>query len=97
MPAVYLALLRGVNVGGKNRLPMKELAELFVSIGCTDVRTFIQSGNVVFTASGELYAQLPELLPLRIRRRFGFQVPVVLRTLAQLEAVAGGNPLFPRG
>ena len=45
---VSIALLRGINVGGKNRLPMKELAAMFVDAGCEDVRTYIQSGNVVF-------------------------------------------------
>src|SRR5437588_4481599 len=46
----YLALLRGVNVGGRNLLPMRELTEIFANAGCADVRTYIQSGNVVFSA-----------------------------------------------
>jgi len=48
---VYVALLRGVNLGGKNRLPMKDLATMFAEAGCTDVVTYIQSGNVVFRAT----------------------------------------------
>ena len=51
MSTSYLALLRGINVGGKNKLPMKDLAALFVAAGCADVRTYIQSGNVVFHAT----------------------------------------------
>ena len=47
---VNVALLRGINVGGKNRMPMKELVALFVDAGCEDVRTYIQSGNVLFRA-----------------------------------------------
>ena len=47
MPPTYVALLRGINVGGKNRVPMRELEEVFVEAGCRDVRTYIQSGNVV--------------------------------------------------
>ena len=50
MPGTHVALLRGINVGGKNPLPMKALAEEFVAAGCGDVRTFIQSGNVIFSA-----------------------------------------------
>ena len=46
----YVALLRGINVGGKHKLPMKELSEVFSACKCRDVRTYIQSGNVVFCA-----------------------------------------------
>ncbi|MFI5289844.1 MAG: DUF1697 domain-containing protein, partial [Polyangia bacterium] len=49
--AVQVALLRGINVGGKNALPMRELVGLFEEAGCSNVRTYIQSGNVLFTAS----------------------------------------------
>ena len=59
MPATYLALLRGINVGGKNKLPMKDLTEIFIAAGCENVRTFIQSGNVIFRASPALSQQLP--------------------------------------
>jgi uncharacterized protein (DUF1697 family) len=52
----HVALLRGVNVGGKNKLPMKELAELFEVAGCSDVATYIQSGNVIFCAKTVLRA-----------------------------------------
>jgi DNA phosphorothioation-dependent restriction protein DptG len=51
MSITYLALLRGVNVGGKNKLPMKELAEMFAEMGYGSVRTYIQSGNVIFKAA----------------------------------------------
>jgi uncharacterized protein (DUF1697 family) len=49
---LHVALLRGINVSGKNTLPMAELASIFVEAGCEDVRTYIQSGNVVFRAKG---------------------------------------------
>jgi hypothetical protein len=48
---IHVALLRGINVGGRNKLPMKSLAALFAEVGCDDVQTYIQSGNVVFRAS----------------------------------------------
>jgi len=58
----YLALLRGVNVGGKNCLPMRDLAEMFVKAGCSDVQTYIQSGNVLFRGS----RATAESVPVRI-------------------------------
>ena len=97
MALTYLALLRGVNVGGKNCLAMKELATLFVITGCSDVRTFIQSGNVVFRAPASLYSFLSDALPELIERRFGFHVPVVLRTSDELAAVVAGNPFLKSG
>src|SRR3974377_965613 len=51
MSVTYIALLRGMNVGGKNKLPMKDLIEMFVEAGCADVRTYIQGGNVIFSAA----------------------------------------------
>ncbi|MHB8635127.1 MAG: DUF1697 domain-containing protein [Fimbriimonadaceae bacterium] len=97
MRHTYLALLRGVNVGGKNRLPMKALADLFVALGCSDVRTFIQSGNVVFSATPRVYAGLPEVLPEAIRRQFAIQAPVILRTRDEIQAVVSGNPFVLAG
>ena len=58
---VHVALLRGINVGGKNRLPMKSLSALFTDAGCTDVQTFVQSGNVIFRATPNLALQIPPL------------------------------------
>jgi uncharacterized protein (DUF1697 family) len=92
-----VALLRGINVGGKNKLPMKDLAALFVEAGCEDVRTFIQSGNVLFTAPPGLLAELPRLAAARIEERFGFAVPVVLRTARQLRETVRDNPFLAEG
>lgn len=92
MATTYLALLRGINVGGKNKLPMKELRELFAAAGCQDVRTYIQSGNVLFRASREVAAMLPDTIRAGIQERFGLRVPVVLRTVAEMEAVIRENP-----
>jgi uncharacterized protein (DUF1697 family) len=97
MPATYLALLRGVNVGGKNKLPMKDLAAMFVEAGCADVRTFIQSGNVVFKASASLSKKIPSLITAQIASRFGHKVPVVLRTADQLGDVVSRNPFLEIG
>ncbi len=97
MARTHVALLRGVNVGGKNKLPMPALASLFEEVGCRDVETYIQSGNVVFTAPERIATRLPRLLSERISDRFGFTTPVLLRTREELAAVAQGNPYFAVG
>lgn len=88
----YVALLRGVNVGGR-KLPMKELAGLLTAAGHGEVRTYIQSGNVVLT-SAEAASRLASSLEKAIRQEFGLDVAVMLRTNADLRAVAEGSP-FP--
>lgn len=97
MAATRLALLRGINVGGKNRLPMAALVELFRRAGCRDVRTHIQSGNVIFTADAALASRLPSLLGTAIPEAFGFEAPVFLRTAREMEAIAAANPFLDRG
>lgn len=93
----YVALLRGVNVGGKNMLPMKLLAEMFSAAGCTDVRTYINSGNVVFSAPAKHQKKLPALIEKRIAEQFGFHVPVIVRSATQLAATVRGNPFLQAG
>ena len=95
--ATYLALLRGINVGGKNKLPMKDLVDLFVEAGCDDVRTYIQSGNVIFGAAPDLAARLPGLVAARIAERFGYRTPAVLLTADQLRDVVANNPFLAAG
>jgi len=90
----HVALLRGINVGGKNVLPMKDLARLFVESGCSEVRTYIQSGNVVYSASATVAWKAPTLLPAAIEREFGFAIPIQTRSAAELRAVVAGNPLL---
>jgi uncharacterized protein (DUF1697 family) len=95
--SVHVALLRGINVGGKNLLPMAELARVFVAAGCGDVRTYIQSGNVVYRAQPALAARVPDLVAQRIARDFGLKVPVVTRSAAELARVATSNPFLRAG
>jgi len=97
MPATHLALLRGINVGGKNKLPMKGLAEIFAKAGCADVRTYIQSGNVIFTCAEADAEKLPFVVSAAIARRFGLKVPVVMRTAAELGKILHGNPFLAAG
>lgn len=90
--APWIALLRGVNVGGKNKLPMKELVEVFVEAGCEQVKTYIQSGNVVFTATEKVAASLSAVVEGVIRKRWGFETRVILRSLAEMAKVLKSNP-----
>jgi uncharacterized protein (DUF1697 family) len=94
---VHIALLRGINVGGKNVLPMKALAAMFADIGCTDVRTYIQSGNVVYRAGTSLAGRVPDLVSRAIQKTAGLTVPVVTRTSDDLHDVARRNPFLHPG
>ena len=90
--STHVALLRGVNVGGKNCVPMKDLAEIFAKAGCGDVRTYIQSGNVVFRATPAIAEGVPSRITAQIAKRFACQVPVVLRTAEQFAVAVRSNP-----
>jgi len=94
---VHVALLRGINVGGKNRLPMKDLVAMFLDDGCLQVRTYIQSGNVVFRAPPARVLRIPAAIAKALSARFGFSVPVVTRTAAEIRAIARGNPFLRTG
>jgi uncharacterized protein (DUF1697 family) len=85
----HVALLRGINVGGKRTIPMTELAALFAKAGARDVTTYIQSGNVVFTGDG---AKVARAAAAAIAKRYGFEVPVITRSAAQLREVVTKNP-----
>ena len=85
----YIALLRGVNVSGKNKLAMAELKQCFEAIGFTEVRTHLNSGNVLFSGEGE---GLPERIQAMIRERFGLDVPVLVITQEWLRHVLQQAP-----
>lgn len=97
MAATQLALLRGINVGGRNKLQMRDLSGMFEQAGCENVRTFIQSGNVIFTAGSSLASGLPGLIASMISERFGYRTPVILRTAEQLRAAVSNNPFLQAG
>ncbi len=89
----FIALLRGINVTGHNRIPMVELRELCSGLGYGDVQTYIQSGNVVFTGRGGAPG-VESSLEHAIEKRFGLTIPVIVRTAEQWPAYLKGNP-FP--
>ena len=88
----YVALLRAVNVGGA-KLPMTELREVCADLGWERAETYIQSGNVVFEASGQP-AALEAALERAVADRFGFERPVIVRSARQWAVYAKGSP-FP--
>lgn len=97
MSATYVALLRGINVGGKNMLPMNDLRGMFTDAGCRDAQTYIQSGNVIFRADPDVVAPLLGVITARIAERFGYRVPVLLRTTEQIGDVIRHNPFVAAG
>lgn len=93
----YTAWLRGINLGGKNKLPMARLVELFAAAGATDVRTYIQSGNVVLRAPASRVPKLAAAVEAAITETFGFASPVILRHVDVLRRAADANPFLARG
>ncbi|MDF2484908.1 MAG: hypothetical protein K0R46_1076 [Herbinix sp.] len=87
----YIALLRGINVGGKNIIKMALLKQVFETIGLLEVNTYIQSGNVLFK-SEEAEDLLQKRIEQEIEKAFGFAVNVVLRTSSELEHIIMNCP-----
>ena len=90
--ATWIALLRGINVGGRNRLPMADLRRIFADAGCRNVNTYIQSGNVVFSATIKSTDRFAGGIAAAIEAEFGFRPGVHLLTAAQLEQSIANNP-----
>ncbi len=95
--SVYVALLRGVNVVGKNKLPMKDLAQMFAKAGCSEVKTYIQSGNVIFAAAPESCEFLVESVAKQIEKKFGHRPAITLRTPQELAKILRTNPFLEEG
>jgi len=94
--ATHVALLRGINVGGKNKVPMTDLRALVAELGHTDVSTYIQSGNVLFTAAPDAdCAAMALIMAEAITARLGVKSPVVVVSAAELAAILAANP-FPQ-
>lgn len=92
---VYVALLRAVNVGGTGALPMTELKAICEALGLEDVRTYIQSGNILFR-SDEPEDAVAERLDTALGKKFGKRPGVMVRTTEELEAIAGNAPFLPQ-
>jgi uncharacterized protein (DUF1697 family) len=89
--ATYVALLRGINLGARNKISMADLRELLAGLGAEDVTTYVQSGNVVFKTAMPA-RELAGAIETEIRRDLGLDVAVLLRTPAELAALVERNP-----
>lgn len=88
----YVALLRGINVGGHRKVPMADLRALAEEIGLVDVQTYVASGNLVFT-SGQGGPALQKKIEKAIEGRFGFDVDVIVRSAKEWAIYRDGNPM----
>lgn len=88
----WIALLRGINVGGRNKVPMATLAATLHSAGCRSVRTYIQSGNVVFTSSSKSKTNLARRLADATEAQFGFRPDILLLSVADFRSAVEKNP-----
>lgn len=89
----FVALLRGINVGGHNKVPMADLRDVCAEIGCLDVKSYIQSGNLVFDSPLEKQ-EIERLVEAAIKSRFGLEIPAIVRSATQWSEYLGNNP-FP--
>jgi len=90
--ASHVALLRGINVGGRNKIPMADLREVVTSLGHTGVTTYIQSGNVLFSTADTDTAKLAAALEAAVGERFGIWASVVVLSRDELADVLTSNP-----
>ena len=88
----WIALFRGINVGGKHIVPMKELRELAVKIGFEEPKTYIQSGNMVFGSAEKSVAKLEDILADAVEKRFGFRPFILMRRAADIKHALDHNP-----
>jgi uncharacterized protein (DUF1697 family) len=92
----FIALLRGINVGGNNILPMRELVAVLEGLGLRQVKTYIQSGNVVFQSEAKTLTELAQEISAAIGKKYGFRPSVLILDLPEFQAAVAANP-FPEG
>jgi uncharacterized protein (DUF1697 family) len=92
---IYISMLRGINVGGRKKVKMVELKGLYESLGFSDVKTYIQSGNVIFkTNNFNSSSELIKRIEVAVKEVFSFEVHVFIRTMSELERIINDNPLI---
>jgi uncharacterized protein (DUF1697 family) len=97
MTTTWVALLRGINVGRNKRIAMSELRTMLASLGYADIRTHLQSGNAIFSAERRKPESLEQELSAGIKKAFGMDVAVLVRTAAELASVVDANPFVSQG
>ena len=89
----YISILRGINVSGQKKIIMTDLVKLYEDLGFTDVKTYIQSGNVVFNSTKKVSnSLLVKQIETKINEIYGFLVPVIIRTVDDLSKIIASNP-----
>lgn len=88
----YVALLRGINVGGKNLIKMTDLKACFEGLGFENVSTYIQSGNVLFSAAGSDQAKLTKQIEAALSKSFNYESRVVVRSYKQMKEIVAKAP-----
>ncbi len=92
--SIYVAMLRGINVGGQRIVKMESLRASFEAWGFSRVRTYVQSGNVIFEVQKTSSKDLPKIITAKISKDFGFSILVILRTSDEIRKIVGGNPFL---
>jgi len=92
----FISMLRGINVGGQNRIKMPELKALYESLCLAGVATYVQSGNVVFDSDATDAAQISKMIETGIKRAFGLSVLVLMRDAGQFRQIIAANPFLTR-
>lgn len=92
----YVAFLRGINVSGNKTVPMKVLADLFATLGFSQIKTILNSGNVVFEAKETSASELAAKIESAIETKFGFNVPLQIWNWNEIKTIVNQNPFHPR-
>jgi uncharacterized protein (DUF1697 family) len=90
--AVYISLLRGINVSGKNKILMNDLTSLYESLGFKNITTYIQSGNVIFKSDKN--NNLPEQIASKIKELYAFEIPVLIKSMTDFTGAIKKNPFI---
>ena len=88
----YISMLRGINVSRQKQIRMADLKSMYKSLGLSNVKTYVQSGNVVFDSMEQDTAKLTKSIEAQIEETFGFSVPVMIRTASDFKRIIEGHP-----
>jgi uncharacterized protein (DUF1697 family) len=91
---IYVALLRGINVGSKKRIKMDDLIKIFESMGFKNIKTYLQSGNVIFEDESIDTVKITRDIERKINQAFGFSVNVIIRTDDEFKSIINNNPFI---
>lgn len=90
----FISMLRGINVGGQKKIQMAQLASLYESLGLVNVKTYVQSGNVVFASTKSNASALANLIEAQTRRLWGYSVSVFIRDTNDFQRIIANNPFL---